>query len=109
MAGRENDIIRYTIHTINTQTTYHPDVVRQDEAKVIEVMEGGEVTGVDIRLRNPGATFAASGRVINSETGKPLPHAGVVCFPVENPEDESGNGGGRIRSRTPKKISPRQG
>ena len=91
MAGGEDDYLRGAIRSRKTQLTYHPDVVRQEEAKVIEVWEGGEVTGVDIRLRNPGATFAASGRVINSETGKPLPQASVICFPVENPEDESGN------------------
>jgi hypothetical protein len=32
-----------------------------------------------------------SGRVINSETGKPLPQVPVNCFLVENQEDESGN------------------
>ena len=91
MAGGENDYLRGAIKSRATQLTYHPDVVRQEEAKVIEVREGEEVTGVDIRLRNPGAAFAASGRVINSETGKPLPQARVICFPVGNPEDESGN------------------
>jgi Carboxypeptidase regulatory-like domain len=91
MAGGENDILRGAIRSRETQLTYHPDVVRQEEAKVIEVREGEEVTGVDIRLRNPGATFTASGRLINSETGKPLPQTRVICFPVENPEDESGN------------------
>jgi hypothetical protein len=91
LAGGENDYLRGAIRSRETQLTYHPDVVRQEEAKVIEVREGEEVTGVDIRLRNPGATFAASGRVINSETGKPLPQTRVICFPVENPEDESGN------------------
>jgi Carboxypeptidase regulatory-like domain len=91
LAGGEDDYLRGAITPRKTQLTYHPDVVRQEEAKVIEVREGEEVTGVDIRLRNPGATFAASGRVINSETGKPLPQTRVICFPVGNPEDEWGN------------------
>lgn len=90
-AGGEDDTLRYAIRAKKTQVTYHPDVVNQDEAKVIEVREGREVTGVDIRLRNPVETFVVSGRVINSETGKPLPQARVVCFLVEDQEDESGN------------------
>ena len=91
MAGGENDYLRYASKARKTQLTYHPDAVKQEEAKVIEVTEGKEVTGVDIRLRNPVESFAVSGRVINAETGKPVPQARVACFPVEDPEDESGN------------------
>jgi hypothetical protein len=91
MAGGENDVLRYAITGKKTQVTYYPDVLKKEEATVIEIKEGREVTGVDIRLRNPVATFTVSGRVINSETGKPLPQVPVNCFPVENQEDESGN------------------
>jgi len=91
MAGGEDDYLRHAFKARKTQVTYHPDVVKQEEAKAIEVTEGKEVTGVDIKLRDPVETFAVSGRVINSETGKPLPQVRVACFPVENQEEESGN------------------
>src|SRR5262249_9121433 len=65
-AGGEDDYLRHGIKARKTQVTYHPDVVKQEEAKVIEVTEGKEVTDVDIRLRGPVETFAVSGRVINS-------------------------------------------
>jgi hypothetical protein len=90
-AGGENDTLRGAISGKKTQVTYHPDVVNQEEATVIEVAEGKEITGVDIRLRNPKETFAASGRVINSVTGTPLAQTGVFCFRVERQEEEIGN------------------
>ncbi len=90
-AGGEDDTLIGAIRGKSTQVTYHPDVVKQEDAKVIEVTEGREVAGVDIRLRNPVETFTVSGRVTNSETGKPLPQARVGCFPVETQEQDSGN------------------
>ena len=90
-AGGEDDILIGAIKGKRTQVTYHPDTVKQEDAKVIEVTEGREVTGVDIRLRNPVESFTVSGQVINSETGKPLAQAIVGCFPVENQEQDSGN------------------
>src|SRR5262245_28706399 len=92
-AGGENDTLRYAISGKKTQVTYHPDVVKQEEARVIELAEGKEVTGVDIKLRNPVEmeTYAVSGRVINFGTGKPLPQIRVTFVQVENQEHESGN------------------
>ncbi|MEP7271824.1 MAG: carboxypeptidase-like regulatory domain-containing protein [Acidobacteriota bacterium] len=90
-AGGENDAIRHAINGKRAQVTYYSDVVKQEEATVIEVAEGTEITSIDIKLRDPGTTYTASGRVINSETGKPLADVNVSCFPVENEADQSGN------------------
>ncbi len=90
-AGGERDSLMNGVPAKITQLTYHPDAVRVEEAKVIEVAEGSEVTSVDIRLQNPVESFTVSGRVIDSETGKPVPKIPVNCFAVEQQENELGN------------------
>lgn len=59
--------------------TYHLDAVDESSAKVIEVKPGGEVENVDIKLARATKTYTASGRVIDSETGKPLPGVMIGC------------------------------
>jgi hypothetical protein len=56
--------------------TFHPDVIAEAEAKIIEVEAGGVVEGVDITLGRSVKSYAASGRVIDAETNKPV--AGVM-------------------------------
>lgn len=45
------------------------------KAAVIELTEGSEAENIDIALGRPAQTFAASGRVIDSENGQPIPGA----------------------------------
>ncbi len=58
---------------------FYPDAEGPDKAKAIEIKEGSEVTDVDLKLTRikEGSTFAASGRVLDAETGDPIPHAGL--------------------------------
>lgn len=56
--------------------TFHPDVIVEAEAKIIEVEAGGVADGVDITLGRGVKGYAASGRVIDAETNKPV--AGVM-------------------------------
>jgi len=62
----------------NSQTKYkqvfHPDVGDPTKAVVIEVSEGSEAKDVDIALGRAVQTFSASGRMINSENGAPVPN-----------------------------------
>jgi protocatechuate 3,4-dioxygenase beta subunit len=53
--------------------TFHPDTTDESKAKVIEIKPGGENENVDIRIARPTKGYAASGRVIDAETGKPVP------------------------------------
>jgi protocatechuate 3,4-dioxygenase beta subunit len=53
--------------------TFYPDVTDPAEAKVVEVTEGSELTNVDITLGQALPGFAVSGRVIDRETGRPMP------------------------------------
>ncbi|HZS03279.1 MAG TPA: carboxypeptidase regulatory-like domain-containing protein [Blastocatellia bacterium] len=61
--------------------TYHPDATEASQAKVIEVKGADEAENVDIRLSRREKGYAASGRVLEAETGRPV--AGVaVSFAV---------------------------
>jgi hypothetical protein len=60
--------------------TFYPDAPDKDQAKIIEIDEGGEVTGIDIRLGvDKNTYYEASGRVLDSETGQPLPQIVLRC------------------------------
>ena len=52
--------------------TFYPGTTDDAKAKVIEVEDGGEVTGVDIRLSQPQQLFAAHGRIVDAVTGAPV-------------------------------------
>jgi len=52
--------------------TWHPDTDDENQAKIIEVKEGAEVTGVDIRFGLAKKTSEASGRVTDDATGQPM-------------------------------------
>jgi hypothetical protein len=54
------------------QRTFHPAATEPDEAKVIEVTEGTEATNIDITVGRSLPGFAASGKVVDGETGQPV-------------------------------------
>jgi hypothetical protein len=60
--------------------TYHPDTTDEKQARVIEIKEGGEVTDIDIRFGSARKTYEAAGRVVDRETGKPVPRINVSCW-----------------------------
>jgi hypothetical protein len=68
--------------------TFYSDTTNWSEAKIIEVKEGAEVAGIDIRLGAGKATYEAAGRVIDAETGQSLPQVWVTCMDV--PDDKYG-------------------
>jgi hypothetical protein len=53
--------------------TYHPGVTEESKAGIVEVTEGGEVSGVDIVVGKRARTYEASGRLVDAETGRPQP------------------------------------
>jgi protocatechuate 3,4-dioxygenase beta subunit len=80
-AGGESDV--FTGNTGNYPRAWRPDAPDENQAKVVEVTSGGEVTGVDIRLGAIKKTYEALGRVVDDETGKPVAGAGVICIKVK--------------------------
>jgi hypothetical protein len=60
---------------------YHPNVTDEKQALIVEVKEGSEVGGVNINLGRKRALYEVTGRIIDSDTGKPLSqsNARVTC------------------------------
>jgi protocatechuate 3,4-dioxygenase beta subunit len=54
--------------------TFYPSVTDAAKATVIEVTEGSETNNVDIVLGRPIGTFRVAGRVVDGETGRPVPN-----------------------------------
>lgn len=75
-AGRSDETFSGSIMVsrISYNQVFHPDVSDQAKATVIEVSEGGEATGVDIALGRVAETFNAAGRVVDGDTGLPVPN-----------------------------------
>jgi protocatechuate 3,4-dioxygenase beta subunit len=73
-AQREGSIMVTVIRTYY-QRTYHPDTIEQSQARVVEVSEGFEATGIDIKMADAKKTYDVFGRVVNEDTGQPV--AGV--------------------------------
>ena len=64
------------------QRTYYPSTTDPAAATSIDVSEGSETTNVDITFGGPPRTYTARGRIIDSDTDKPMPntHIGVQVF-----------------------------
>lgn len=73
-AQREGSITM-TVNRAYYQLTYHPDTTEQSKAKAINVSEGFEATGVDIKMAEAKKTYDVFGRVVDGDTGQPM--AGV--------------------------------
>jgi len=69
------------------QRTFYPDATDTVKAKMVEVSEGSEATGIDIQLGHRAETFSAAGRVVDADTGQPIPGARVAFLIA--PQDSS--------------------
>ncbi|MGE0132702.1 MAG: carboxypeptidase regulatory-like domain-containing protein [Blastocatellales bacterium] len=52
--------------------TFHQDATEESKAEVVELSEGGEVTGVDITVAETKRAYTVSGRMVDAETGQPV-------------------------------------
>lgn len=67
---------------------FHSDATNPNEAKVVELGEGAEVTNIDITVGQSLSGFSATGVVIDSETNKPVAN---LRFGVQRIVGERGN------------------
>jgi protocatechuate 3,4-dioxygenase beta subunit len=88
--------------------TYHPDVREESKAGIVEVTEGNEISGIDIKVGGLARTYEASGRIVNAETGQPQPGikwgydgSAVSTFGAKSDE----NGGFKISGLIPGRYS----
>jgi len=68
--------------------TFYPDTPDQNKARVVELAEGAEATGIDIQVGLQEKTYSATGRVVDAETGQPI--AGVRLSYLVNPKNSGG-------------------
>ena len=61
---------------------FHPDVSDPAKATVFEVTEGSEASKVDIVLGGIVQVYSVSGRVVNGETGAPVPNLNFTLRPL---------------------------
>ncbi len=69
-AGYANEFVYPGSRTY--RQTFYPNVFDVAKATVLEVTEGSEALNVDLILGQGDKTFAASGRVVDAETGHPV-------------------------------------
>ncbi len=55
------------------QRTYYPDATDAAKAAIVDLSEGAETKNIDISLGRRAQTYAVSGRIVDADTGKPLP------------------------------------
>jgi hypothetical protein len=105
-AGGDSEIALMTGAAGKYPRTWHPDATDENQAKVIEVKAGDEITGVDIKLGVANRTFEAAGRVVDDETGKPIVGANVMCIKAKGADlpDENWYIRAITQSASPKPI-----
>lgn len=81
-AGQSDQPIMGSFSRSKYKQVFHPDVTDPVKATVIEVTEGSETTKVDITLGAVTQTYSVSGRLVNGETGKPVPGLGFTLWAV---------------------------
>ena len=74
-AGMHEEELYYGRSARNSYVhTFHPSTTEQAKATLVEVTEGGEAANVDIMLRRTQTAFVVSGKIVDAETGKPMPN-----------------------------------
>ena len=65
--------------------TFHVNAIEERNARIIEIKSGDEVENVDIKLEraSTGKTFAAAGRVVEAENGKPVIGVMIAYIPTK--------------------------
>jgi protocatechuate 3,4-dioxygenase beta subunit len=62
--------------------TFYPNAADEAHAKVVEVKSGGEAANVDIRVAALAKGYVVTGRVVDADSGEPVPGAMVDYSPV---------------------------
>jgi protocatechuate 3,4-dioxygenase beta subunit len=57
---------------------FYPGVAEEAKATILEINQGTEVSNIDIVARKAGRGFSVSGRVVDADSGQPVPNVFVV-------------------------------
>ena len=77
------------------QQTFYPSVTDPAKAIDVEVMEGSEADDIDIVMGRPFTAFKVTGRIVDGETGKPVPNISYGIYARTN-EGSSQSSSGEI-------------
>jgi len=58
--------------------TFYPGVSEEARATILEINEGTEISNIDIVAGKSGRGFSVSGRVVDADSGQPVPNVFVV-------------------------------
>src|SRR5262249_24734354 len=53
--------------------TFHPDAVDEAQARIVELRSGEEAANVDIKIAAPVKGYVVTGRVVDADSGDPVP------------------------------------
>ncbi|MDX2041518.1 MAG: carboxypeptidase-like regulatory domain-containing protein [Acidobacteriota bacterium] len=70
--------------------TFHPNVIDEKEAKIIELRDGSETTDIDIKIAEAKKTYDVFGKVIEAATGQPVVGVRIGQMPVQPTGNVSG-------------------
>lgn len=87
----------------NHRPTYYRDAASGNKPAVIEVKEGAEIADINIELGVLKMTYEASGRLLEAETGTPIPQAPVYAISIGRSGEEEG--GPRDSNRDMRAVS----
>jgi protocatechuate 3,4-dioxygenase beta subunit len=73
-----NNVFRQTARKV----TYYPGTTEDSKAGLIEVTAGAEKANIDFKVGQPVEFFSVSGRVLDAESGQPMPGVIVSCGKV---------------------------
>lgn len=64
--------------------TFYPGVAEETKATILEINEGTELSNIDIVAGRSGRGFSVSGRVVDADSGQPVPNVYVVHSPLKD-------------------------
>jgi len=70
--------------------TFYPSVQDETKATIIEIKEATEVQNIDITVGKPSSGFSVSGRVIDGDSGQPVPNLYIGHSTVNESDQKMG-------------------
>lgn len=81
--------------------TFYPDATDAATGRVVEIGEGDEATNIDITVPPASQNFSVSGRVMDGDTGEPIPNVTISLSKIliiDRYSSSSSGGGTDVRS-----------
>lgn len=71
------------------QKTFHPDTTDAAKAGIVDLTEGSEAKNIDISLGRRSQTYAVTGRILDADTGKPLPGVSYAFGVIQKNQNQN--------------------